>query len=65
MPKGQNFHAAGPSTGGWMIVAIHDTKESWEQFHDEILMPKLKLGLNGGFATPPQETGFEVHSLKP
>jgi hypothetical protein len=29
------------------------------------LMPKMKLGIKGGFATPPQETGFEVYNLLP
>ena len=28
LPKGQIFHAAGPATGGWQIVATHDSKES-------------------------------------
>ncbi len=40
LPDGQIFHAAGPSTGGWTIMAVHDSKESWERFRDGILMPK-------------------------
>jgi hypothetical protein len=63
LPKGQIFHAAGPSAGGWTIVAVHDSKESWEQFRDDILMPRMKQGIKGGFATPPQETPFEIHNL--
>ena len=43
------FHAAGPSTGGWTIMAAHDSKESWERFRDNILMPRMQLGLEGGF----------------
>lgn len=60
LPKGQIFHAAGPSAGGWTIVAIHESKESWERFRDEILMPRMQQGIKGGFATPPEETAFEV-----
>ncbi len=52
-------------TGGWTIIAIHDSKESWERFRDTILMPKLKQGVTGGFENPPQETAFEVHNLMP
>jgi hypothetical protein len=63
LPKGQIFHAAGPSTGGWTIVAVHDSKESWEHFRDGILMPQMKKGIPGGLAGPPQETGIEVHNL--
>ena len=33
LPEGQTFHAAGASAGGWTVVAIHDSKESWEQFN--------------------------------
>src|SRR4051794_40398003 len=37
LPPGQTFHAAGPSEGGWTIVAIHDSQEGWERFRDETL----------------------------
>ena len=46
-------------------MAFHDSRESWERFRDEILMPTLQRGVEGGFATPPEETGFEVHNLQP
>ena len=65
LPDGQIFHAAGASAGGWTIVAIHDSKESWERFRDNILMPRMQRGIQGGFTTQPQETAFEVHNLQP
>ena len=65
LPKGQIFHAAGASPGGWTVVAIHDSKESWETFRDGILMPRIQQGIAGGFTTPPQETAIEVHNLQP
>ena len=65
LPKGQIFHAAGPSADGWTVVAVHDSKESWEQFRDGILMPRMQQGIKGGFTTPPQETSFDVHNLQP
>ncbi len=64
LPKGQIFHAAGPWAGGWSVVAVHESKESWEQFRDGTLMPRMKQGIKGGFATPPQEMSFEVQTLK-
>jgi hypothetical protein len=64
LPKGQIFHAAGPSAGGWTIMAVHDSKASWEQFRDGTLVPKMKAGITGGFAAPPQETAFEVYNLQ-
>ena len=64
LPKGQIFHAAGPAAGGWMIVVIHESKESWERFRDETLLPKMGKGIKGGFASPPTETTFDVFNLQ-
>jgi hypothetical protein len=63
MPEGQIFHAAGPSPGGWSIIAVHESKESWERFRDTILMPRMMKGIPGGFAGPPTETAIDVQSL--
>ena len=64
LPDGQIFHSAGPSAGGWTIVAVHESKESWERFRDGTLMPKMQQGIAGGFTTAPQETVFEVYNLQ-
>ncbi len=60
LPAGQLFHFAGPSAGGWTVVAIHDSKESFERLRDEVLMPTMMAGIEGGFTTPPQETTFDI-----
>ncbi len=65
LPSGQLFHAAGPAADGWVVVAIHESRASWEAFRDGILMPRLQQGISGGFTTAPQETAFEVHNLQP
>jgi hypothetical protein len=65
LPEGQIFHAAGPSAVGWTIVAIHESRESWERFRDGVLMPRMRQGIKGGFTTLPQETAFDVHNLQP
>ncbi|MGA3352738.1 MAG: hypothetical protein ABSD85_06060 [Acidimicrobiales bacterium] len=62
LPPGQVFHMAGPSADGWTIVAIHESQQSWEDFRDSVLMPKMASGIEGGFTSPPQETTFEIHS---
>ena len=62
LPEGQVFHAAGPTADGCTVVAVHDSQESWERFRDEILMPRLSEGIDGGFTAPPQETTFSVHN---
>ena len=62
LPTGQLFHVAGPSNGGYTVMAIHESKQSWEHFRDKILLPKLKAGIPGGFSGPPTETSFEVEN---
>jgi hypothetical protein len=65
LPDGQIFHAAGPSAGGWTIMVVHESQSSWERFRDGILLPKLQVGIEGGFATPPIETEIDVYRLMP
>jgi len=65
LPDGQIFHAAGPSDGGWTIMAVQDSKESWERFRDDILMPRMQQGIEGGFPTPPQETVIDLYKVMP
>jgi hypothetical protein len=64
LPKGQIFHAAGPSAGGWTIVAVHESKQSWEQLRDGTLRTAFDKGIKGGFASAPQESAFEVYNLQ-
>jgi hypothetical protein len=64
LPEGQTIHIAGATDDGWIVVAVHDSAESWERFRDQTLVPGLeKLG-DAGFAGPPEETVFEVHRLE-
>jgi len=65
LPDGQIFHAAGPSDGGWTIMAVHESKQSWEQFRDGTLMPRMQQGIEGGFTTPPQETAVDLYKVMP
>ena len=64
LPAGQTFHAAGPSEGGWSIIAVHDSQESWETFRDNTLMPTMQAGIDGGFTAPPEETAIDLHTVR-
>ena len=37
LPDGQVLHVAGATNDGWIIVAVHVSQQSWEQFRDGIL----------------------------
>ena len=65
LPEGQTFHAAGPSEGGWSIMAVHDSQESWEQFRDGTLVPRMQQGIDGGFASSPEETAIDLYNYVP
>jgi hypothetical protein len=65
LPDGQTFHAAGSSPGGWTIVAVHESQESWERFRDDILLPRFQQGIEGGFPTPPEETTIDLSTVLP
>ena len=65
LPEGQVFHAAGPSEGGSTIMAVHESKESWERFRDGTLMPRMQQGIEGGFPTPPEETAIDLYKVMP
>jgi hypothetical protein len=63
LPAGQLFHAAGASEGGWTIMAVHESKESWESFRDGTLLPRMQQGIEGGFAAPPVETEIDLYNV--
>jgi len=65
LPDGQIFHAAGESPGGWTIMAVHESQESWESFRDNVLLPALSSGIEGGFSTPPEERAIDIRNLQP
>lgn len=60
LPSGQTHHYAGPGPTSWVVVAVWDSKESWETFRDEILLPGLGGLGDSGFPGPPKSTEVEV-----
>jgi hypothetical protein len=62
LPKGQTFHAAGPTEGGWLVVALWDKKADSDAFVSGTLLPALRNS-ESAFNSPPQERGCEVVNL--
>ena len=54
LPAGQTFHAAGPTTGGWLVVALWDSKDASDNFMSGTLIPALG-NTPGALQGPPQE----------
>lgn len=59
LPPGQTYHAAGPTEGGWLVVAAWKAKSDCDTFVANTLMPAMQ-SVEGGFAGPPQERGAEL-----
>ena len=64
LPEGQTLHIGGRTDDGWIIVALHDSRESWERFRNETLMPGMQNIGEAGLPGPPEETTFEVEKLQ-
>ena len=58
LPTGQKFHFSGPTEGGWLVVAVWDSKESDDHLMSETLMPALSP-VSGGFTGTPQRRDVE------
>jgi hypothetical protein len=54
----ETFHAAGPTEGGFLIVATYESKAICDTFVAETLMPLLPI--EGGLVGPPEQRGAEV-----
>ena len=62
LPAGQTFHAAGATDDGFVVVALWDSRESWERFRDDTLLSGFQAAGDAGLPVPPQETTFEIHN---
>lgn len=62
LPDGQTYHAAGPTDGGYLVIAVWDSKDSSDRFVSETLLPALEKA-GDGFPGPPQERTAEVANL--
>lgn len=59
LPEGQTHHFAGPTGGGFLVVAVWESKAANDTFINDVLMPTLPA-IDNGFASPPQERAAEV-----
>lgn len=63
IPNGQVLHVAGPVPGGFQVIAVQESKQSWDRFMTEVFSPIMGKGVPGGFSAPPTELVFEATHL--
>ncbi len=66
-PEGLIFHWAGSVDGNWTITDVWESREHWERFNSDRVMPALEKVANEAAAgAPPEVTEAQVHNyLKP
>jgi hypothetical protein len=63
-PEGLIVHSAGPVEGGWGVIDFWESRDAFDRFVGERLMPRLQgLGARG-FPNPPDVKEFPVHNLE-
>jgi hypothetical protein len=63
-PAGMIVHSAGPIEGGWGVVDFWDSRDAFDTFVGQRLMPRLQGLGDRGFPNPPDVKQFEVHNLE-
>jgi hypothetical protein len=61
-PEGFIVHAAGYTGRGFRIIEIWETREQFDRFLGERVMP-LVAEVGGADARPPEITAYELHGL--
>ena len=61
LPEGQTYHAAGTTDGGILIAAVWESKEHFDRFLQEKLMPSMPI--EGGFSGQPEQRAAEIVNL--
>jgi hypothetical protein len=63
-PAGMLVHSAGPIEGGWGIIDFWESRDAFDTFVRDRLMPRLQALGGEGFPSPPEVKEFEVHNLQ-
>lgn len=63
-PEGMIVHSAGPVDGGWGVIDFWASREEFDRFVSERLMPGLHGLGDRGFPSPPDVKEFPVHNLQ-
>ncbi len=59
-PLGGIFHSAGPIPNGWRVFNIWDSRDLYEQFYEDRVIPGLK---QLGMSEPTRKEYFPIHNV--
>jgi hypothetical protein len=62
LPDGCELHIAGPVEQGWRVITVWESREAFDRFREEKLLPAFRE-LGGGEGPPPEPEVNPVHKL--
>jgi hypothetical protein len=63
LPDGCELHIAGPVEQGWRVITVWESRDAFDRFREDKLLPAIKE-LAGGEGPPPVEPEVNpVHKL--
>ena len=63
LPEGCHVHIAGPAGGRWRVLTVWDSREAFQKFREEKLLPTFRE-IAGDDAPPPGDPDVnEVHTF--
>jgi hypothetical protein len=63
-PEGFVMHAAGFTGNGFRIIEIWDSREQWERFYEDHVLPMVReVAGSDERASAPELTVYELHNL--
>jgi len=63
LPEGCRLHIAGPIEQGWRVITVWESREAFDQFREEVLLPAVRE-VAGGEGPPDVEPEVNpVHRL--
>jgi hypothetical protein len=63
LPDGCHAHIAGPVEGGWRVITVWDSRDEFERFREETLLPAIREVAEGEPPPPPEAQVDPVHKL--
>lgn len=62
LPDGCELHIAGPVEQGWRVITVWESREAFDRFREEKLLPAIRE-IAGAEAPPPEPDVNPVHKL--
>ena len=63
LPDGCQLHIAGPVEQGWRVITVWDSREAFDRFREDKLLPAIQAIAGDGAPPAPQPEVNPVHKL--